>query len=279
MGIKGGHMATITLLFNDKVLQKFPIKSGRKLNIGRSRDNQIVIDNISVSGRHAEIVSEGDAFIIKDLKSRNGTFVNLKMITSPHTLKQGDEITIGKHVLAFSLRDEWVDTQALPKMEGESDHEKTRFLDTTTHRELLKKFASTSHQAPLVTLQFKGKMIKKYVLKATKPLTIGRGNDNDVVIDNSAVSGNHAAIAYEGNHFVLKDLDSTNGVLVNNKPVSKATLKDGDVIKIGKHDLVFSIMGDFEPHEIGNDPKPGPAFSQTEKTTFIDRKEFKLPDD
>lgn len=267
-------MATITLSFKDKVVNKYPLSSGRKLKIGRNNDNQIVIDNMSVSGYHAEIVAEGDGFHVRDLKSKNGTFVNQKMLTSPCSLNPGDVVTIGKHALVLSLRDEAVAPADQPGKSGNPDHEKTRFLDTSTHRELLKKLASTSHQAPLVDLQFKGKTISKYILKANKALTIGRLKGNDVIIDNASVSGKHALILFEGNDFVLKDLDSTNGVLVNDNPVSKAILTDGDVIRIGKHDLVFSIMGDFEPHEIGNDPGDGPAYFQSDKTTFIDTKDL-----
>lgn len=268
-------MATITLSFHDKVLHTFPIKTGQKLSIGRSRENQIVIDNMAVSGHHAEIVSEGAAFKVKDLKSKNGTFINQQLITSPHTLRPGDVITIGKHALTFSLKDDAASSPYDASAGGDPSHEKTRFLDTTTHRELLQKFAATANKAPLLALQFKGKMIRKYLLNARKPLTIGRLQGNDVIIDNTAVSGQHASIAFEGNEFVLKDLESTNGVLINDKTVKKAGLKDGDVIRIGKHDLVFSIMGDYEPYEIGNDPKTGPSGFQSEKTTFIETKDYK----
>jgi pSer/pThr/pTyr-binding forkhead associated (FHA) protein len=265
-------MATITLLFNSKVLHRFSIKSGQTLTIGRRNDNRISIDNMSVSGYHAEIVSKEDAFVIRDLKSKNGTFVNQKLIASPYRLSQDDVITIGKHELSFSLKDERVDAVSKSAAGGESPHEKTRFLDTNTHRELLEQFASTAHKAPLLTLQFKGKTIRKYILKSHKPLTIGRTHGNDVVIDNTAVSGKHATIAFEDNEFVLRDLNSTNGVFVNERPVGKAPLNDGDVIRIGKHDLVFSIMGDFEPYEIGNDPKTGPAYFQSDRTTSLETK-------
>ena len=74
-------------------------------------------------------------------------------------------------------------------------------------------------------------------------MTIGRLPDNLLVIDNPAVSGRHARVYKEGNHFVLEDLKSTNGTFVNDKPIARHTLLEGDVIVVGKHNLVFSLKG------------------------------------
>jgi len=75
------------------------------------------------------------------------------------------------------------------------------------------------------------------------PVSIGRLPDNLLVIDNPAVSGRHARVYKEGNHYVLEDLKSTNGTFVNDKPVARHTLLEGDVIVVGKHNLVFTLKG------------------------------------
>jgi predicted component of type VI protein secretion system len=75
------------------------------------------------------------------------------------------------------------------------------------------------------------------------PVSIGRLPDNMMVIDNPAVSGRHARVYKEGNHYVLEDLKSTNGTFVNDKPVARHTLLEGDVIGVGKHTLVFTQKG------------------------------------
>ncbi len=69
--------------------------------------------------------------------------------------------------------------------------------------------------------------------------TIGRKPDNDVQIDNLAVSGHHARVIRILNDYFLEDLDSTNGTSVNGTPISKHALNDGDRIDIGKHQLQF----------------------------------------
>ena len=68
---------------------------------------------------------------------------------------------------------------------------------------------------------------------------LGRRPDNDIQVDNLAVSGKHAAIITILNDSFLEDLDSTNGTFVNGKLVKKHALKNSDIITIGKHELKY----------------------------------------
>ncbi|MBI2993321.1 MAG: FHA domain-containing protein [Gammaproteobacteria bacterium] len=70
-------------------------------------------------------------------------------------------------------------------------------------------------------------------------LTIGRKPENDIPIDNLAVSGKHALVITILDDSFLEDLGSTNGTYVNGKLIKKHALKDGDVIAIGKHELKY----------------------------------------
>ena len=70
-------------------------------------------------------------------------------------------------------------------------------------------------------------------------ITIGRRPSNNIHIDNLAVSGEHAAIVSIGRDSFLEDLDSSNGTLVNGKPIKKHVLQNGDVIEIGKYQLKY----------------------------------------
>jgi pSer/pThr/pTyr-binding forkhead associated (FHA) protein len=81
--------------------------------------------------------------------------------------------------------------------------------------------------------------------------TIGRLQDNDVRIDNPAVSGHHALIINILNDSFLEDLNSTNGTYVNGKLIKKHALQHGDVITCGHHQLRFvdNQAGDNEPDE------------------------------
>lgn len=89
-----------------------------------------------------------------------------------------------------------------------------------------------------LVLSFNGEMVQEYEI--TKPrISIGRRPHHDIAIDNLAVSGDHAAIVRVGNQWVLEDGGSTNGTLVNGTPVEKHSLKNGDVIEIGKFHLKY----------------------------------------
>lgn len=79
--------------------------------------------------------------------------------------------------------------------------------------------------------------------------TIGRLPDNDVRIDNPAVSGHHSLIINILNDSFLEDLNSTNGTYVNGKLIKKHALQHGDVITIGHHQLRFSDQHTSEPEQ------------------------------
>jgi len=79
--------------------------------------------------------------------------------------------------------------------------------------------------------------------------TVGRLPDNDVRIDNPAVSGHHSLIINILNDSFLEDLNSTNGTYVNGKLIKKHALQHGDVITIGHHQLRFSDQQTTEPEQ------------------------------
>jgi len=70
-------------------------------------------------------------------------------------------------------------------------------------------------------------------------LTVGRAVDNDLKLDDSAVSSHHAKLVTFFNVTYIEDLNSTNGTLVNGRPVKKYTLHTGDIVLLGKHQLLF----------------------------------------
>jgi pSer/pThr/pTyr-binding forkhead associated (FHA) protein len=89
-----------------------------------------------------------------------------------------------------------------------------------------------------LVLSMNGVVQGEYELNQER-LTIGRKPDNDIPIDNLAVSGKHALVITILDDSFLEDLGSTNGSYVNGKLVKKHALKDGDVIAIGKHELKY----------------------------------------
>src|SRR6202163_3550511 len=87
-----------------------------------------------------------------------------------------------------------------------------------------------------LVLQFEGAVLKVIPL-GTPPVTIGRAPDNNIPIDNLAVSNYHARVYVEAGSLVVEDLNSLNGSFLNDTRVERAMLKDGDNILIGKHEI------------------------------------------
>lgn len=92
-------MAKLVLNLNGVVQGEYELEQER-LTIGRKPDNDIQIDNLAVSGKHALVISILDDSFLEDLGSTNGTYVNGKLIKK-HALKDGDVIAIGKHELKY----------------------------------------------------------------------------------------------------------------------------------------------------------------------------------
>ncbi len=98
-------------------------------------------------------------------------------------------------------------------------------------------------------LSLDGQVLAEYNMSKER-YTIGRLPDNDVRIDNAAVSGHHSLIINILNDSFLEDLNSTNGTYVNGKLIKKHALQNGDVITVGHHQLKF---GDDEVADADQD--------------------------
>ena len=91
-----------------------------------------------------------------------------------------------------------------------------------------------------------GTVIKEFDLSKEK-VTVGRKPSNDIILDDPTVSGVHAAFLHM-QHTYSEDLNSTNGVKLNGKPVNKRQLNHGDIVLIGQHEFKFidDAVQDFE---------------------------------
>lgn len=119
--------------------------------------------------------------------------------------------------------------------------------------------------AAKLILSMSGVVLQEYPLSKER-MTIGRKDHNDIVIENLAVSGEHAAIVTVHNDSFMEDLDSTNGVAVNGTATKKHLLLNNDLIEIGKYKLKYindqpgsSTAADFEKTMILNSPLKMPV--------------------
>jgi len=124
---------------------------------------------------------------------------------------------------------------------------------------------------PKMIVSIDGVVIKEVQLTKERT-TLGRRPYNDIVIDNLAVSGEHATLQMNGNEVFLEDLGSTNGTYVNGKAVKKQQLHNGDTIEVGKYKIKFvnEAAGNdfdrtmlFKPGEVAPSQEPTSSASGT----------------
>ena len=97
----------------------------------------------------------------------------------------------------------------------------------------------------ILKLQLSDGNFRSFEFMNRKSITMGRWKTNDIVLTDPTVSGHHAAIELDEDSFCLKDLDSRNGSRVNDVPVAKRALQNGDVIKLG-HTVIEYVNEDLE---------------------------------
>lgn len=193
------------------------------MSIGRSRDNDVVIENLSVSRNHARIRRQEGKYILTDLNSANGTFVNGVRISKTEIVDD-DIISVGKHKVHFA-------NKLL------SDEE--MILDTFgADRTMLVDNAPI----PLIVItdgRLKG---REYHLSKTDT-TIGKASTNDIVIgDDWFLSRKQAVISRTASGFEIRDLGGFRKTRVNGTVISDpVVLKPGAEIEFGNTKAVFQV--------------------------------------
>ena len=170
-------MAYLNINFNNKLISKHELTS-IITKIGRNPNNEIVIDNAGVSGNHAEIIQERKKYIIHDINSTNGVFVNGERITEKE-LQFGDEIGIFKHKLRFAAIDSPINVTDSPPIENSTIAQgATVDIDVSKLGDLLKE-----QEAQKAYLEVSSGKMSGRKFKLTKPrFSIGKSPDCDVQI-------------------------------------------------------------------------------------------------
>lgn len=232
-----GPSAWLVLVANGG--RSFPLDRDN-VSIGRSPDNNVVLADPRVSQYHARIRRQGPAYYLFDLGSTNGTWVNDQPFQRL-LLMDGDQIRLGDTVLVFRQMDERrpsVPEGLASPIKGHGLPDKTVLLRPSRQASaflVVKTGPRPGHAYPL----------------QPEVTTIGRDFQNDIIIEDSAVSRQHAKIRLESDQpgkerFFIYDLATPNGTLVNGEKILKQALEDGDEIEIGQTTLVFKQVGMVE---------------------------------
>jgi len=236
------------------VLKEFSV--GLMVTIGRLPDNTVVIDNPAVSSHHASVFRAGDDYVVEDLESTNGTFVNETRVTR-RTLQDRDVVLVGKHTLVFDQAggDSVVSEEAKPLM---SKMGKTVFLDTEQHKALLARLnmgqpgvekpagvlatarmATPAKAAVLRVLD--GADPADYKLNAHTSF-IGKAQTSLVRVKGWFKPTVAVAITRNGHGYVATLMGGK--TLINGQPLrGRHLLKDGDVLEVSGLTMRFSVNG------------------------------------
>jgi pSer/pThr/pTyr-binding forkhead associated (FHA) protein len=244
-------MAKLILRFEAAVLKEIPIGKSA-LSIGRLPGNDVVIDNLAVSGYHARLVLDEDHYVIEDLTSLNGTFLNNQRVRRS-SLKHGDAIVIGKHSLLF-LDEGGISAHPAPA-ESEPLHKPvlgtTVNLDTKQRRDFLAQATTITGQASadssgghkellgsLVVLQ--GKTDQREYILTSKLCVIGKSDLASVRLKGWFAPRVAAIINRREGRYDIAPPDKAGSTRINSDVLAAPReLRGGDVIQIGRVKMQF----------------------------------------
>ncbi|HET8685000.1 MAG TPA: FHA domain-containing protein, partial [Micromonosporaceae bacterium] len=210
----------------------------RPVVAGRDPACHLVVDDPLVSRRHAEVGWADGGWSVRDLDSRNGTYLaGRRVATAP--VAAGAEIRLGDASRGPTLR--------LAPAEAAQ----------TLVDELAPAVAGRTQAAEYV---------------ASGRMRIGRDPANDIVLSDLRISRFHAEMRRDASGFHVVDLGSRNGTFVNGQPVSRAVLSPGDMVSIGRHELVFDGQRLHEYEDTG------PVSLTAERLTVVMGKQVLLDD-
>jgi hypothetical protein len=231
-------MPKLILKFKGTTIDDFLFDKGKSMTIGRRESNDIVIENLAVSGMHAKIDAVEKGYLLTDLKSKNGTFVNGQLIAT-HWLGRGDTVSIGKHTLVFA----YAEGEEKPKSSA-GGMDKTMVMDTDKYRDMLSK-SSGNAAATIRKKEFTGVLsflagghgelvIKKKLIK------IGKEASSDIMVKGLMIGKTAATISKRPKGFYLSYVGGMAKPKVNDVAIKESVLlKEFDVIEIGSVKMQF----------------------------------------
>lgn len=216
--------------------------------IGREKSNKIVISAPGVSRRHAQITLQDTLYYLEDLQSSNGTFVNGERLTERRVLKAGDKIGLGRAVsLRFDVPVAEATRIGQPKAESQ-DYAPTIFESPDV--------APQEPDLPEIAVSIGGAAPQTYQLSDYQ-VTVGRADDNDIVLNSQIVSRYHARLVkVEGGYQVEVSPKASNPLNYNNRPLTQPLrLSHGDVLSIGSSDSDMRVKIVYQaPAEVRQTP-------------------------
>ncbi|MFW6303161.1 MAG: FHA domain-containing protein [Candidatus Sumerlaeota bacterium] len=214
-------MAELIVKLGDQEINRIPVTKP-VLTIGRASDNDVVIENLSISRKHAELRIQNNSFVVTDLNSSNGTRVNGLPITESD-VEDGDIIGVGKHNLILSA------PEGLPEPGAgvdEIDMQQTIAL-------------TPSMEQAFITVR-PPRQNGKVVMLEEPAARIGRAVDNDIRIIDWFIDPYQAVIEKSGMEYRFRNMPDAPPAFLNQENIDDHLLSEGDIIEIGTTQLVYT---------------------------------------
>jgi ABC-type multidrug transport system ATPase subunit/pSer/pThr/pTyr-binding forkhead associated (FHA) protein len=210
-----GVVATLDVQFANGGRESLPVGTS-PITIGRADDNTVVTKEGNVSRHHCEIVRRVDGgYVLRDT-STNGTTLNGAVVHGENELHGGEVIKVGGVMFTFTV----------PPPPGAPDRSDQTMLASSPRAAA----AAAGVAAPDDAV---GMIAASIALERGRVVTIGRAEENDLVLDHPQVSRRHARVEWDGKDFVLTDLGSTNGTFVNDARAPRVALTEDARVQIG----------------------------------------------
>jgi hypothetical protein len=226
------HAPKLIVKFQGTVIREVELKEAQ-LTIGRKGDNDVVIEDPSVSGHHAKIVKIQSVFFVEDLHSTNGTSVNNTPIDR-YQLQDTDVIMIGNHRLGFQ---DVVKAETVPAWSSSGEADQTMVLKGHKPREA----PSRPSKAAMLKVVSGRTDCHEYVL-SHQLTVIGSEQGATVRLYGWFAPKVGAMIGRRGEDYYISAVQDGKKVLVNDQVVkSQADLKDGDRVEVAGVKMYFSL--------------------------------------
>ena len=188
--------------------------------IGSDPECDIVIDEETVSPRHAELIIQQDEITLKNVSQRRSVFINDVPVVKEQKLNAWDVIRLGDSEL------EIVDPLSERTPQPEKAPEQATVIRPAVSPWMLKAVS-----APLDGQYF----------SLTNGAILGREKSSDIVVPLSYVSRKHAKFAVKNEKLFIEDLNSSNGTYINGERIKSAELRNGDELRLDE--FVFTVVG------------------------------------
>lgn len=237
-------MPKLTLLLGRRTMQVYDFKQP-SIIIGRDDGADVLIDNPSVSRRHAQIRLGDDGWVIEDLGSSNGTFIGGTRIQGPQSLGLGDEVGFGKFTIVFGKalgegeqpRPPSTRTAPPPKQSTVAGAQGTMHIKPHEVRELLK---DSDRKKRAHILWESGGRSGTHYLSDSPAVLIGTDDLCDLRVPKAPK--HHVLVINNEGGCDVRFLATFGSMTVRGQSTKRARLRDGDVVEVGG--LKFTFMDD-----------------------------------